>query len=71
VEGNIAGTMSGAAVTLRSSQRFEGTSLRYLFEGEMKGNQITGTVNLGEYGTARWTATKHQYPDPASGRRAG
>jgi D-glucosaminate-6-phosphate ammonia-lyase len=71
VEGNIAGTMSGSAVTLRSSQRFEGTSLRYLFEGEMKGNQITGTVNLGEYGTARWTATKHQYPDPASGRRAG
>jgi D-glucosaminate-6-phosphate ammonia-lyase len=70
VDGNVEGTMNGPGVTLRSSQRFEGTSLRYRFDGELKEDRITGTVNLGEYGTARWTATKHQYPQPRTGQRA-
>ncbi len=64
VRGDVAGTISGSTVKLRSRQRYEGTVLDYRFEGEVKDNRIEGTVNLGEYGKARWTATKHQYGAP-------
>ena len=43
---------------------YEGTVLDYRFEGEVAQNRIEGTVNLGEYGNARWTATKHEYGAP-------
>jgi hypothetical protein len=61
LEGEVSGVVTGSNLKLRSSQRFEGTTLRYRFEGELKGDQIAGTLNLGEYGMARWTAAKHQY----------
>lgn len=61
VKGDLTGTMSGATLKLRSRQRYEGTVLDYRFEGDVKDNRIEGTVNLGEYGKARWTATKHKY----------
>ncbi len=61
VDGNLRGSIHGTGVRFRSAQRFEGTSLRYKFEGSLKGDTIAGTVNLGEYGFARWTAVRHKY----------
>jgi L-seryl-tRNA(Ser) seleniumtransferase len=64
LEGEVEGVLSGSNLRLKSNHRFEGTVLNYRFDGELNANQIAGTVNLGEYGTARWTATKHQYAEP-------
>ena len=69
VRGDLAGTMSGSTVKFRSRQRYEGTVLDYRFEGELTQNRIEGTVNLGEYGKARWTATKHEYGAPGPAQR--
>ncbi|MDZ4800934.1 MAG: aminotransferase class V-fold PLP-dependent enzyme [Bryobacteraceae bacterium] len=63
VEGNLRGSVNGTGVGFRSAQRFEGTSLRYKFEGTVQGDQLAGTVNLGEYGLARWKAVRHKYGD--------
>ena len=62
IEGELDGSLSGSQIRLRSTQRFEGTSLAYRFEGQLENaGTMKGTVNLGEYGTAQWTATKHRY----------
>ena len=61
-EGDLDGSLSGSQIRLRSNQRFEGTSLAYRFEGQLdSAGTIKGAVNLGEYGTAQWTATRHRY----------
>jgi len=66
IEGNLSGAVNGSNVNFRSGQRFEGTTLRYRFEGTVTGDQMAGTVNLGEYGTAKFTAVRHKY---GSGRQ--
>ena len=32
--------------------------MELIFEGTVSGNKMTGTIDLGEMGTADWTATK-------------
>jgi D-glucosaminate-6-phosphate ammonia-lyase len=71
VQSDLDGTISGSNVKFRSRQRYEGSSIGYRFEGELKGAQIAGMLNLGEYGMARFTATKHEYPQPGAGRQRG
>ena len=66
--GDIAGSIAADNVRFRSSHRVHGTRLTYDFSGAVDGEQITGTVNLGEYGTTVFTAQKHKY-QPAGGRR--
>lgn len=69
VHGELAGTMSAGTLKFRSRQRYEGTVLDYRFQGEVTRNHIEGTVNLGEYGKARWTATRHEYGAPGPAQR--
>ena len=38
--------------------RYEGTSLSYTYKGSISGDTMTGTVDLGEYGPATFTATR-------------
>jgi D-glucosaminate-6-phosphate ammonia-lyase len=64
---DLRGGVEGDQVLLRSSFRYEGTRLNYEFEGRLANNRLTGTVNLGEYGTARFTAERHQYAGPQRG----
>ena len=47
--------------------RTDGTRVSFQFTGTAEGGKMSGTVALGEYGEARWTAEKHQYR--AGGRR--
>jgi L-seryl-tRNA(Ser) seleniumtransferase len=54
----LRGWVEGDRVRFRSSHRYEGASIGYAFEGAAKGDRMEGTVDLGEYGKARWTATK-------------
>jgi L-seryl-tRNA(Ser) seleniumtransferase len=59
LSGDVRGTREGDRVELRSSHRFEGTSIGYRFQGTVDGDRMSGTMDLGEYGTARFTARKH------------
>ena len=56
--GSLEGTIDGAAVEFRSSGRYEGASIRYRFSGTVRGNEMSGAVDLGEYGKGTWKALR-------------
>lgn len=62
--GDLRGAVAGNEVRFRSSHKIEGTRLSYEFTGKAAGDAIEGTVQMGEYGEARWTARRHQYGTP-------
>lgn len=51
--------IEGSQVCLKSAQKYEGNWLRYKFVGAVDEKRIKGTVDLGQYGQALWTAQKH------------
>ena len=59
LSGDIRGTRDGARVELRSSHRYEGTSIGYGFTGTLASGGMSGTVDLDEYGKATFTAKRH------------
>ena len=64
VEGDLAGSVAADQVQFRSSQKIEGTRLSWDFVGRASSESMEGTVNMGEYGEARWSARRHQYVTP-------
>ena len=58
-QGDLKGEVAGDQVTLRSSLPAEGTSLAYVFRGALAGSEISGDVDLGEYGRAKFHARRH------------
>ena len=57
---DLVGTIDGSTVKLRSAYGEEhGDSLNYAFNGTVAGDEIAGTVDLGEYLSAKWTARRH------------
>jgi L-seryl-tRNA(Ser) seleniumtransferase len=64
VSGDLSGAVAANLVRFRSSQRIQGTRLSYDFTGTVNGDTMSGDVNLGEYGAAKWTARRHQYKSP-------
>ena len=56
---DISGTISGDRVTLASivTER-HGDALTYRFTGTVNGSSISGSLDLGEYLAATWTARK-------------
>ena len=58
LSGDVEGAREGDRVTLRSSHRYEGTSVTYRFDGKLGRNEMTGTVDLAEYGKAQFTARR-------------
>jgi len=59
--GELRGNVEGPQVTFNSRHRYEGTMLTYAFTGKLDGDKLSGTVNMGEYGNAQWTAQRVQY----------
>ena len=55
---DIVGTVEGNRVKLRSDMRKPGDSITFLFSGEISGDTISGSVFLGEYLTAKFTANR-------------
>ncbi len=66
--GDLSGTVAGNRVQFRSSLPTEGTRVSFQFEGTEQGGKLAGTVLLGEYGSAKWSAERHQF---RSGGRRG
>ena len=59
--GDLTGTVAANTVRFQSSIPTDGTRVSYQFSGKLEGGKMSGTVALGEYGEANWTAEKHQY----------
>ncbi|MGE0131769.1 MAG: aminotransferase class V-fold PLP-dependent enzyme [Blastocatellales bacterium] len=73
VSRELYGAIEGNAVRFNSSYTEEtGDNLSYGFVGTVNGDALSGTLDLGEYLTATWTAKRHAYrravppPAPAS-----
>jgi L-seryl-tRNA(Ser) seleniumtransferase len=58
-DGELRGTIDGERVELESTLPVGGQRLRYSFHGKAAGDTMSGEVELGEYGSARWTARRH------------
>ena len=58
--GELEGHINGAAVRFRSVLPFEGSALRYTFEGTVSDNRMAGKLDLGEYPGAQWTAERRE-----------
>jgi D-glucosaminate-6-phosphate ammonia-lyase len=61
VTGDLRGTVSGNMLHCAANHRIEGTSLHFGFNGKVDGDHMAGTVDLGEYGSANFTAQRHAY----------
>ena len=61
LSGDLQGSVAGDRVQFRTAHRIEGTELSYNFSGQAAGDGMSGTVALGEYGEARWSAKRHKY----------
>jgi D-glucosaminate-6-phosphate ammonia-lyase len=57
-KGELAGTIDGQQIALRSSLPYEGTRLVYEFSGLAGSGGMSGEVSVGEYGRAQWSARK-------------
>ena len=57
----IAGMIEGDAVKLRSIKRMPGDGISYWFSAEVTGDTLAGSVFLGEYLTAKFTAKRSEY----------
>jgi uncharacterized pyridoxal phosphate-dependent enzyme len=64
VSGDLSGAVAANLVRFRSAQKIQGTRLFYDFTGTVEGDKMSGTVGLGEYGSARWSAQRHHYQTP-------
>jgi uncharacterized pyridoxal phosphate-dependent enzyme len=59
-EGDLKGQIDGGNVKLRSTLPADGNILTYVFTGSMSGASMSGDVQIGEYGRARWSASRHK-----------
>lgn len=57
---DLTGTIEGSLVKLRSVARRPGDHITYLFSGTLSGDEIKGSIYLGEYRTANFTATRNK-----------
>jgi hypothetical protein len=57
----IAGMIEGDAVKLRSIKRMPGDGISYWFSAKVTGDTLAGSVFLGEYLTAKFTAQRSAY----------
>jgi L-seryl-tRNA(Ser) seleniumtransferase len=59
---DCSGSISGSEVHVASNiGEVHGAALSYSFMGKLEGDKISGTLNMGEYLDAKWTATRHTF----------
>jgi hypothetical protein len=54
----IQGVVHANQVQLRSDMPVSGNSISWTFKGKLEGDRLSGTVHLGEFGDATWTAMR-------------
>lgn len=65
---DLAGTLHGEDLLLRSSYTERGVRLNFTFTGKVRGDAMEGSVSMGEYGVARWRAGRREYRPPGARR---
>ena len=58
---DMVGTVDGDEVKLRSTDRIPGDSITFIFTGKIAGDAISGSIYMGEYRTAIFTAKRYGY----------
>jgi D-glucosaminate-6-phosphate ammonia-lyase len=58
-EGELTGAVDGDKVAFATVLPVGGQRLQYRFSGRVAGDTMSGELDLGEYGRARWTARRH------------
>lgn len=66
---DLAGTLHGPDILVRSSYTEEGVRLNFTFTGTVSGDTMAGRVSMGEYGMADWRAARRPYQAPGGRRR--
>src|SRR5262249_2557469 len=62
VSRDLTGTIEGHTVQISSSYtERHGDALSFRFTGAVEGDGMSGTLDMGEYLTAKWTAKRHEY----------
>jgi len=62
VSRDLLGTIDGASIQISSSYtERHGDSLSFRFSGRVTGDEMSGTLDMGEYLTAKWKARRHEY----------
>ena len=62
VSRDLSGTIDGTRVQLASSYtERHGDSLSFRFSGNLTGDTMAGTLDMGEYLAAKWSAKRHDY----------
>ena len=62
VSRDLTGRIEGDAVQMRSSYTEEhGDSLAFTFTGKVSGDEISGTLDMGEYLMGKWAAKRHPF----------
>jgi hypothetical protein len=64
ISGDLSGMVAANEVRFRSSQKIEGQRLSYEFTGKVEQDKMSGDVDMGEYGPAKWSAQRHHYQAP-------
>jgi L-seryl-tRNA(Ser) seleniumtransferase len=59
--GDLRGDVRANQVRFQTHRRAEGTHLGYTFQGKVEGGAMSGSVDMGEYGEAAFTATRQPY----------
>lgn len=54
----LAGMIHADEIELRSNMAVSGNEIPWTFKGKVHGNEMSGSVHLGEYGDATWKATR-------------
>jgi D-glucosaminate-6-phosphate ammonia-lyase len=57
----VMGMVEGDQVKLRSNLRMPGDGITYMFSGTISGDAFSGSIYLGEYQTAKFTAKRSTY----------
>ena len=62
VSRDLSGTIDGDRVQLASNYtERNGDALSFRFTGSVTGDEMAGTLDMGEYLTAKWTAKRHEF----------
>lgn len=61
---DMRGTIEGNMVKLRSTDRRPGDSITFIFSGELSGDEIKGSIYMGEYRTANFVAKRNNMKSP-------
>jgi L-seryl-tRNA(Ser) seleniumtransferase len=58
VGGDVHGVIYGNQAHFQSHHPIQGTAISYHFTGVADGDRMSGELNMGEYGPAKWTAMR-------------